>query len=150
MKPPISNNIIEQLLEKPCWVIDFLPHKVTADQSGQFFKVENLLLQSPHINRLYGKFASLLLQLNCYCDFDLFMNDDEVSTFNPKPEQLLDAVNKVQTLKQHLVIVIAATSTMLMLSGDDTHMSVYNANQEMLQLLEKLATAQGLFLWQAQ
>ena len=78
------------------------------------------------------------------------MNDDEVSTFNPEPEQLLDAVNKVQTLKRHLVIVIAATSTMLMLSGDDTHMSVYNANQEMLQLLKKLATSQGLFLWQAQ
>ena len=150
MKQPITNNIIEQLLEKPCWVIDFLPHQVPADQGGQFFQVEKLLLQPPHINRLYDKFATVLLQLNCYYDFHVFMNDDEVSTFNPEPEQLLEAVNKVQVLKQHLVIVIADTSTMLMLSGDDTHMSVYNANQEMLQLLKKLTTAQGLFLWQAQ
>ncbi len=150
MKQPISNDIIEQLLEKPCWVIDFLPHKVPASQNGQFFQVENLLLQPPHIERLYDKFATVLLQLNCYYDFHLFMNDDDESTFNPEPEQLLEAVNKVQVLKQHLVIVIAEESTMLMLSGDDTHISVYNANQEILQLLEKLAAAQGLFLWQGQ
>lgn len=147
MMRQVSNDIIEQLLEKPCWVIDFLPHKVPADHGGQFFKVEKQLLQPPYIHQLYDKFAMVLLQLNCYYDFDLFMNDDDVSTFNPEPDQLLEAVNKVMTLKQHLVVVIAATSTMLVLSSDDTHITVYNANQEVLQLLENLASAQGLFIW---
>ena len=142
-----ANHIIDKLLEKPCWVIDFLPRQVPNDESGQFFKVENLLLQPPHINRLYGKFATLLLQLNCYCDFDLFMNDDDEWMFNPEPEYLLNAVNRVLEQKQHLVVFIESTSTLLTLSSDDTHMSIYNPSDDILPLLHQLASAQGLFLW---
>ena len=31
---------MEELLQKPCWVIDFLPEQVPADAAGQFFAVE--------------------------------------------------------------------------------------------------------------
>ena len=142
-----ANHIIDELLEKPCWVIDFLPHKVPADQGRQFFKIENLLLKPPHVNRLYDKFAAILLQLNCYYDFHLCMNDDDEWMFNPEPEYLLNAVNRVLEQKQHLVVFIESTSTLLTLSSDDTHMSIYNPSDDILPLLHQLASAQGLFLW---
>ena len=97
-----ANDIIESLLEKPCWVIDFLPHQVPAEQGRQFFKIEKLLLQSPHINQLYDKFAAILLQLYCYYDIHLCMNDDDVWAFNPEPEHLLNAVHTVLEQKRHL------------------------------------------------
>ena len=31
--------MIEELLQKPYWVIDFLPQQVPADSAGQFFAV---------------------------------------------------------------------------------------------------------------
>ena len=145
-----TTDIIESLLEKPCWVIDFLPHQVPADQGRQFFKIEKLLLQSPHINQLYDKFATIVLQLYCYYDIHLCMNDDDVWTFNPEPEQLLNAVHSVLGQKQHLVILIEATSTLLTLSGDDTHITIYNPSPEIQPLLHQLASAQGLFLWKPQ
>ena len=145
-----TTDIIESLLEKPCWVIDFLPRQVPADQGTQFFKIEKLLLQSPHINLLYDKFAAILLQLYCYYDIHLCMNDDDEWTFNPEPEHLLNAVHSVLEQKRHLVILIEATSTLLTLSGDDTHITVYNPSDDILPLLDKLATAQGLFLWKPQ
>ena len=35
---------VEALLEKPCWVLDFLPQRVPADSPGQYFAVEAYLL----------------------------------------------------------------------------------------------------------
>ena len=35
---------IDSLLEKQCYVVDFLPKQVAKDAKGQFFEVENYLL----------------------------------------------------------------------------------------------------------
>jgi len=35
-----STTDINRLLEKPCYIIDFLPRQVPKDCGGQFFKVE--------------------------------------------------------------------------------------------------------------
>lgn len=40
------NSRIEELLEKPFYVIDFLPEQVKPDARGQFFDVECYLLNS--------------------------------------------------------------------------------------------------------
>lgn len=37
---------IDALLEKPCYIIDFLPEQVEPDNGGQFFEVEYFLLGS--------------------------------------------------------------------------------------------------------
>ena len=37
---------INRLLEKPCYIIDFLPRQVPKDCGGQFFKVETYLLNN--------------------------------------------------------------------------------------------------------
>ncbi len=48
---------IESLLEKPFWVIDFLPEQVSAERSKQYFAVDEYFCNSQYINLLYQKFA---------------------------------------------------------------------------------------------
>ena len=35
---------VDRLLEEPCYVVDFLPKRVSKETNGQFFEVENYLL----------------------------------------------------------------------------------------------------------
>lgn len=37
-------DIIDKLLETPCYIMDFLPKQVPMNCDGQFFKVETYLL----------------------------------------------------------------------------------------------------------
>ena len=43
--------IVDRLLETPCYMIDFLPQQVPKNCAGQYFKVENYFLN--HYDR-YG------------------------------------------------------------------------------------------------
>ena len=49
---------IEELLEKPCYVIDFLPEQVKPSSRGQFFDVECYLLNSDKHFLLKDKFVN--------------------------------------------------------------------------------------------
>ncbi len=39
-----KDKIVEELLKKPCYVIDILPERVPADSKGQFLAVEHYFL----------------------------------------------------------------------------------------------------------
>ena len=46
----MGNNMdIDELLNLPYWLIDFLPYRVPADSSGQFFAIEDYYLKSTQI-----------------------------------------------------------------------------------------------------
>ena len=57
--------MIEELLQSPYWVIDFLPRQVPADSVGQFFAVERFFLQETRQTALRRSFADILLKVNC-------------------------------------------------------------------------------------
>ena len=76
-----SENQTERLLEKPFWVIDFLPEQVSAERSKQYFAVEDFCCNSQYINQLYQNFAYLIIKLSCY--FDIFGN--------PSPNEIFDS-----------------------------------------------------------
>lgn len=40
-----NDSVFNDLLERQCYVIDFLPRQVSKDADGQFFKIENYLLK---------------------------------------------------------------------------------------------------------
>lgn len=61
-----QTNRIDELLEKPCYVIDFLPEQVKPDAGGQFFDVEYYLLGSDKHFFLKDKFVNIILKLMCY------------------------------------------------------------------------------------
>ena len=75
---------IEELLQMPCWVVDFLPRQVPANSAGQYFAVEKYYLEKERMAVIKQKHIDLVLKLNCYCDIYL---DDEAEK-NPAPERI--------------------------------------------------------------
>ena len=133
--------MMEELLNKPYWVIDFLPRQVPAKGSGQFFAVEEYYLRSP----LRRGFAEILLKLNCYYDFEVCEPETEKWQKNPPPEALF---SWIADNEKDLCVLLPAENALITANRDDLYMTVYGPSEELLQLLRSLAAASGLFLWQ--
>ena len=143
------DTIVERLLEAPCWVVDFLPWQVPENSRGQFFAVEQYYLQEPQHGHLCRQFADVLLKLNCYHDLLVNRGVEDVWVNNPKPETL--ALWVTESLHNgHLCILVDDGESLITVSGGDTHITLYNPSTELLQLVQQLSTAAGLFLWQPQ
>ncbi|MBQ2656970.1 MAG: hypothetical protein IJI77_07105 [Erysipelotrichaceae bacterium] len=134
-------DMIEELLEKPYWVIDLLPYQVPEESAGQYFVIEEYFLKDPQNKRLRQCFVEILLKLNCYCDFLVYQNDGEVIE-NPSPEQLEEMV-----LQNADIMDIILEEAMIVIRYDDTYMTVYDPDEKLLETLKPLVTANGLFLW---
>ena len=139
--------MIEELFEKPCWVIDFLPRRVPAEGGGQFFRVERLWLREPRLSALRRRFADILLKLNCYEEMDVGAPEEERFTRNPEPEALADWAGQN---RRDLCVLLPGRNALITLNRDDTHMTVYNPPPDLLSLIGQLAAAEGLFVWQAE
>ena len=139
------DKIVEQLLEKPYWVIDTLPKQVPQGSKGQYFTVEQFYRQEPRHGRLCLRFADVLLKLNCY--HDLHINHEDKWHKNPEPAVLVAWLT--EALKHgHLCAVIDDSDALITVSGGDTHLTLYNPSSSLLELIGQLASAHGLFLWQ--
>ena len=137
--------MIEALLEKPYWVIDFLPEQVPAGSAGQFFAVEAYYLQKNRQRELRCRFARILIKLNCYDDLVVFEPDEEPGHRNPAPERLY---SWIVDNEKDLRILLPEENTLFTLERRELCMAVYGAPEKLLARLERLATAEGLFLWQ--
>ena len=128
--------MIEELFEKPYWVIDLLPEQVPEKGEGQFFAVEAWFLKDPELRRRQTGF---LLKLNCYYDLTIVRDEDD-RTVNPGPYELADLIGQ-----EYLNILVGEDS---LISADpaDIYLTLYNPDDRMLALTEKLATAEGLFV----
>ena len=134
---------IERLLDKPCWVIDLLPRRVPADAGGQFFEVEQVLLGD---GRLRRKFADTLLMLNCYHDFVVVCGEREDCLWNPKPQEL---ERWVLQDSEGLSILLPSEDALIGVATESTCMALYNPSEGLLELVEALCGATGLFVWRA-
>lgn len=137
--------MIEELLQKPCWVIDFLPWQVPADSAGQFFAVERFYLQEQRQAALRRSFAEILLKVNCYFDMQVCEPEEESWERNTAPERLFSWIAEN---KKDLCILLPEEKAMFTLNRDELCMAVYQPSDRLLRLLDRLATAAGLFLWQ--
>lgn len=138
------DEITEQLLETPYWVIDFLPMQVQQDARGQFFAVEQYHLEEPRLERLNHQFADVLLKLNCYYDFTVGRGDEWVK--NPEPETIVAWLNEAMQ-HGHLCLLIDNGDALITASSGNTNLTIYNASPALLELVRQLASAAGLFLW---
>ena len=129
---------IDMFLNSPFWVIDFLPYQVPADGKGQFFTVEDYFLKFPQIESLHWQFLSVLLKLNCYYQIKVAVGDQWID--NPDPELIQKQIGG-----RGLDVLIK--NTLIQYTRDDTHMTVYNPTEELLELLRILAQSEGLFVW---
>ena len=137
--------MIEALLNKPYWVIDILPEQVPENSAGQYFAIEQYYLQQPGITDIHQRFTAILLKLNCYSDFLVYLPDQEQQIRNPEPEKLVSWIN---TELKDLCILLVGEDVLITLNHDDTHMTVYNPSEALKNRLGSLAMAHGLFFWQ--
>lgn len=128
---------IEDLLETPYHIIDILPERVKENAPGQYFAIERYWLTEPQRTEIKRRHADLILKLNCYCAVS---PDDEAET-NPAPERI------AETILQRYVC-IRTGDALITSAPDETYLTVYNADEALLKLLETLCRSEGLYLWQ--
>ena len=124
---------IEELLQTPYWIIDILPMRVPENSPGQYFAVEKHLREE-QMTVVRRKHANVLLKLNCYRDIEL---DGEK---NPEPVRIAGAAAE-------RVSCFITGGSMILSEPDDTHMTLFNPDKELLELVKALASAEGLFVW---
>lgn len=137
---------IDDYLEKPYWVVDILPRQVPPNANGQFFRIEDYLLKHPQIDAIYKKFFHVLLKLNCYDDMAYGQNGENWS-MNPSPQDVERMMTCCMQEKSMLYVWMASSRALIVLSPDDTHLTVYSPTKEVLELIGALAAAEGLFVW---
>ena len=124
---------IEELLETPYWIIDILPKQVPKDSPGQYFAIENFFLKG-QLTEIKKKHIDVILKLNCYMDISI---DGEK---NPAPEQIRDIM-----MERYVYIMLG--DSMILSEPDDTHMTVFNPDKELMDLIRDLSSSEGLFVW---
>ena len=127
---------IEELLQCPYWIIDILPSQVPEDSPGQYFAVEKYFLLGERIEEIKQKHINLILKLNCYRDISIA---DE-SENNPLPEHIAGEMKK-----RYLCIMTG--ESMILSEPDDTHLTVFNPDSQLLELIRQIASGEGLFVW---
>ena len=133
---------IEELLEKPYWVIDILPKQVPADSPGRFFAVEQHVLASPRNEVLAEHKLSLLLKLYCYYDLRISTDYGETWIENPDPGELSRASDS------ELYLLLPDEEALITADPGDIYMALYNPSDDLLALVRQLAESEGLFVWQ--
>ena len=124
---------VDELLQTPYWIIDILPGQVPKDSPGQFFAVENYMRQE-QMASIKQRHINLVLKLNCYLDISI----DEV--MNPSPERIAEEMRR-----RYLYLMIG--ESMILSEPDDTHMTLFNPDENLLEMVRSLALAEGLFVW---
>lgn len=124
---------IEELLHTPYWIIDVLPMRVPEESPGQFFAVEKHFLRE-QIAAVRQKHVNLILKLNCYMDISV---DEET---NPAPDQIAERMKKGS-------VCILLGDAMIQSEHDDLHMTLFNPDAQLLELVKALSAGEGLFVW---
>lgn len=130
------NKMIEELMQKEYWIIDILPKQVPKNSAGQYFSIEEYYLSPERFSTIKQKHIDLVLKLNCY--HDLIINGEDIK--NPPPEHIADAM---RTRDVNIVIGNVVISS----EADDTHMTLYNPDKELLKLTKAICSGEGLYLW---
>ena len=126
---------IEELLNAPYWIIDILPKQVPAGSAGQYFAIEQYL-RDTQLSDIKKKHVNLILKLNCYRDISL----DEDKEINISPEKIADAIHK-------RYVIIMVNDAMIVSEPEDTYLTIYNPDEDLITLMKELASGEGMFVW---
>lgn len=136
------DSLTERLLEEPCYVIDFLPRQVPAECGGQYFAVERFMMEE-RLAELYGRFAGLMVRLNCY--YRMVTGDGDSWSDGLTPAELharITGCGQTGTC----TVLLPEEESLVTLYGGDLYMTVYHPTEELLETARQLAAALGFFV----
>ena len=148
VSPRRFDTLMGALLEGPYWIVDILPEQVSAEAAGQYFAVERYFLRPERIVPLRRKYAEILLRLNCYCDMAVSFDACASWETNPDPESFAARVTALSE-NEFLRAVFAEQNAMIDYDHNDSYLTVYDPDRELLDKIRALAAAEGLFVWKA-
>jgi GNAT superfamily N-acetyltransferase len=135
---------VEELLNTPYWIVDILPEQVPADCNGQYFKVEKYYLGRKRFAEIKQKHVNLVLKLNCYRDVTLEDADGVLPPeVNPVPAKIEQEMRK-------RYVPVRVGDALIISEPDDTHLTLFNPDEELLALVRTIAAGEGLFVWQTE
>ena len=141
---------IDELLEKPCYLIDIFPYTVPETADRRYFRVEEYFQKNR--KEWNEKFCRLLLKLYCYYDF--WCSCGEELAENPEPDVfaqwILHCFEGDWKERDYIKIIIHTCNAMVILNGDDLYISVYNPDRQLMELISQLASAEGFFFYKVQ
>lgn len=136
-----------RLLEKPCYIIDFLPRQVPKDCGGQFFEVETYLINNCEHYGLKDRFIRIILKLMCYYRVSVRL-DKWIE--HPAPEQVVEIIETVMCDHHgQMDVLFPEKDILLQFDGDCLNLSIYNPDEDMCKLLEQLAWSESMFFRRA-
>ena len=138
------NKLVEELLKEECYVIDFLPKKVSEEYIDKFLEVEEYFLQGNEWENIKESFIRILLKLQCYCSFQ-FYNEKWYEKLSVN--EMADMLKHVLSSSNGYLNMLSIESKMLIcIEGSTLNLSIYNATGDMLELLSELVTAERLYM----
>lgn len=138
-----NNSVLNDLLEKPYYVIDFLPRQVPRDGDGQFFRIENYLLNNYERYGLRDRFIRTILKLMCYYRVTVHWGE---WLEQPAPEQIAEIVDTImENHSGYMNMLFPDKNALLVLEWDCLNLTLYNPDAELIALAEQAAQSEGLF-----
>lgn len=139
-------DLIEELLESSCLIVDIMPGQVPAERGERYFETEEYFLEPERLKKLRVRYAELLLKLSCYFDMDVSFDAGETREGHMKPE---DLVMKLSDTSGPFFFraIFENEGVMVDLDSCDTWMAVYGEGASLLKILKELAASEGLFVW---
>ena len=138
------NELVEQLLKEECYVIDFLPERVSEQYRERFFEVEEYFLQGNEWERIKDSFVRMLLKLQCYCSFEIY---NEKWYEKLSINELANMLKRVLASNNGYMNMLSKENKLLIcIEGSTVNLSIYNATEDILAVLSAMATAEGLYI----
>ena len=138
------DEMVESLLQKLCYVIDFLPVRVPEQYTERFLDAKEYFLHGAEHDRLVDGFVRIILKLQCCHTFEIFCEHwyEDIGM-----AELADLIKKVLMSKDEYMYILSSEDRMLItVKGSDLHISIYNPPILATTNLSTLATAEGLFM----
>lgn len=134
---------VDKLLEKQCFIIDFLPEQVLEESGEQFFEVEKYLLNNYERFGIKDRIIRIILKAMCYYPVSVLWGE---WIKQPTPEQVAEIIDTI--MDNHsgdMNMIFTSKEALLQFGWDCLNISVYNPDEEMCERFEKIATSEGMF-----
>ena len=138
---------INELLQTPAWIIDILPERVPADPAGAYLAVDRYYRQPERLRAIHARLADIILKLYCYYEIRVTADGCENWEAEPDPEELAAQIRDLPP-DRFIRVLFPTEEAMIDLEGDDTYLTLYDPTSPLLEKVQKLAAAAGMFVWQ--